>query len=229
MKKEYASYLLDKTREDYNLISDDFSRTRNKNWEELTFLANSVSANARILDLGCGNGRLYEMFKDKIVGYCGIDISEKLIEIAKSRYPGVRFRVGDALNLPFSDNIFDRVFGIAIFHHIPSKELRLQFLLEAKRVLKPKGQLILTVWYIAPWKKSLIIFKNLLLKIIGLSKIDLSDNFVDWGDKTRRYIHFFSASELNNLVNDVGLNLKEIRVLKRPKSGEGNITLIAEK
>jgi len=229
MKKEYAIYLLDKTKEDYNLIADDFSRTRNKNWEELNFLAKNVVTNTRILDLGCGNGRLYELFKDKIVSYCGIDISEKLIEIAQERYPGVMFRVGDALNLPFSDNFFDKAFGVAVFHHIPSKEFRLRFLSEAKRVLKPKGQLFLTVWYLPPGKKILLIIKNLLLKIIGLSKLDLGDSFVDWGDKTRRYVHYFSQSEFRDLVERSGLRVKEVAILKRPKGEESNIALVATK
>lgn len=229
MKKEYALYLLEKTKRDYNLISDDFSRTRSRNWEELNFLAKNVAANTRVLDLGCGNGRLYELFKDKMVSYCGIDVSEKLIAIAQGRYPGVRFRVGDALNLPFSDNLFDNIFGVAVFHHIPSEELRLSFLSEAKRVLKPKGKLFLTVWNLPQRKRSLLIFKNFLLKITGLSKVDLNDSFVNWGDKTQRYVHYFSQPELKRLIKRSGLKIKEIRILKRPNSGESNIALVAEK
>lgn len=229
MNKDYALYLLEKTKEDYNLISDDFSRTREKNWEELSFLAQNVAPNKRVLDLGCGNGRLYELFKDKIVGYCGIDISEKLIEIAKNRYPGVRFKVGDALNLPFSDNLFDNVFGVAVFHHIPSKAFRLRFLNEAKRVLKPQGKLFLTVWHLPRRKRNLLAFKNLLLKMLFLTKLDLGDNFVKWGNKTQRYVHFFSCSELRELIKEAGFQMKEIRVLKRLKGEHSNIALVAEK
>lgn len=229
MKKEYALYLIEKTRDDYNLIAEDFSRTRNQNWEELNFLAETVATNKKVIDLGCGNGRLYELFKNKIVGYCGIDISEKLIGIAKNRYPGARFRVGDVLNLPFPDEFFDNAFGIAVFHHIPSKELRLKFLSEARRVLKQKGKLSLTVWYLSGWKKALLIFKNFLLKIVGLSKVDLSDGFVGWGGKAQRYVHYFSIPEIKGLVEKSGLKVKEIMILKRPKSEESNIVLMAEK
>lgn len=229
MNKEYALYLLEKTKEDYNLISDEFSRTRNKNWEELNFLANNVAPNKRILDLGCGNGRLYELFKDKMVGYCGVDISEKLIEIAKDRYPGARFRVGDALNLPFPDNLFDNVFGVAVFHHIPSKAFRLRFLSEAKRVLKPQGKLFLTVWHLPQRKRSLLMLKNFLLRMLWLSKLDMADKFVNWGDKTKRYVHYFSRSELKDLIKESGMRMKEIRILKRPRGQESNIALVAEK
>jgi len=229
MKKEYALYLLKKTKEDYNLIADDFSRTRSKMWEELNFLIENVKVNENVLDLGCGNGRLYELFKFKIVGYYGIDNSEELIEIAKIRYPRANFQVGDALNLPFSDNFFDNVFSVAVFHHIPSKEFRFKFLQEAKRVLKPGGKLILTVWYFSGWEKVLLFLKNLFLKILGMSKFDFDDNFINWGKKTRRYVHYFSRAEIKKLVKKSGLKIKEIKILKRPRGKEGNILLIAEK
>jgi len=229
MKKEYALYLLKKTKEDYNLIADDFSRTRGKTWEELNFLAENVKANENILDLGCGNGRLYELFKEKLVGYYGIDNSEKLIEIAKIRYPRANFQVGDALNLPFSDNFFDGIFSIAVLHHIPLKEFRLTFLKEAKRVLKPGGKLILTVWHFPTWKKVLLFKKNLILKIIGISKVDFNDNFIKWGKETKRYVHYFSRAELKNLVKKAGFKIRKIKILKRPRGKESNILLIVEK
>jgi ubiquinone/menaquinone biosynthesis C-methylase UbiE len=229
MKKEYALYLLEKTKEDYNLIADDFSRTRNKTWEELNFLIENVRVNENVLDLGCGNGRLYELFKFKIVGYYGIDNSEELIEIAKIRYPRANFQVGDALNLPFPDNFFDNVFSVAVFHHIPSKEFRITFLKEAKRVLKPGGKLILTVWHFPAWKKILLFKKNLFFKIIGISKVDFNDNFIKWGKETKRYVHYFSKVELKKLVKKTGLKIRKIKVLKRPRGKESNILLIAEK
>ena len=72
MKKEYAQFLLKKTQGDYNLIAQDFSRTRGNIWEETQFLFNPKE-NDTILDLGCGNGRYYNYFKDKGVKYVGVD------------------------------------------------------------------------------------------------------------------------------------------------------------
>ena len=121
MKKDYALYLLEKTRQDYNLIADDFSRTRSSIWLETKALFDKyLSAGERVLDLGCGNGRYYEYFKEKGLDYHGLDNSEKLVEVARKRYKEADFQVGDALNLPFSDNFFDKVISIAVFHHIPS-------------------------------------------------------------------------------------------------------------
>ena len=160
MNRDYAKYLLDKTRQDYNLIAEDFSRTRGKMWEELKFLEEYIIDGEKVLDLGCGNGRLYELFKEKFVDYDGVDSAEKMIEIAKSRYPKIKFRVADALNLPFPENFFDKVISIAVLHHIPSEEFRLQFLKEVKRVLKPEGKVILLVWNLNIWKSLVSRLKN---------------------------------------------------------------------
>lgn len=230
MKKDYAEYLLKKTKEDYNLIAEDFSQTRYSVWPELTFFRKYVKEGERILDLGCGNGRLFEFFKNRNVEYIGVDNVEKLIEIARKKYPEAKFLVGDALNLPFSDNYFDKVFSIAVFHHIPSGEFRLQFLKEVRRVLKQEGLLILTVWDL--WRRvaSLkLLTKFTIFKIFGKSGLDFKDVFVPWGKKVKRYYHHFTKRELINLVKKEGFKIKKFGVVKNETGKRSNIYLIAQK
>ena len=229
MKKEYAEYLLEKTRRDYNLIAEDFSRTRGQMWEELKFLGEYVNDGEKILDLGCGNGRLYELLKRKLIDYYGVDNSERMIEIAKGRYPQISFQVADALNLPFPENFFDKIISIAILFHIPSEEFRLQFLRESLRVLKPGGKLILVVWNLNSWKRLLLFLKYLILKLLRKTELDLGDTYIPWGKEILRYVHFFTKNELKKLNEKSGFKVKEIKILKRPKSKESNILLIAEK
>lgn len=229
MDRNYAKYLLDKTRRDYNQIADDFSRTRGKIWEELKFLEENIAEDERVLDLGCGNGRLYEFLRRKSADYYGVDISEKLTAIAKKRYPNAKFKVADALNLPFLDNFFDKIISIAVLHHIPSKEFRLQFLKEANRILKPGGMLFLVVWNLVSFKKSFIFLKYAALKILKKSNLDFGDAFFPWGEETLRYVHRFSINELKKLIEAAGFKVKEIRILERQTSKESNILLIAQK
>ena len=73
----------------------------------------------------------------------GIDISEVLISKAKDRsnrmgLTNVRFQVADATRLPFGDDSFNAVFGVALVALIPLKEEVLQ---ELKRVTKPGGSI----------------------------------------------------------------------------------------
>jgi len=230
MEKEYAEYLLKKTKEDYNLIADDFSSKRENTWEETEFLFDSyLSKEMRVLDLGCGNGRYYPVFKTKKIDYSGIDNSERLISIAKEKYPEAKFQLGDAFNIPFSDNFFDMVYSIAVLHHIPSRELRIQALKEIGRVLKNNGLLILTVWKFHELKEFYFLIKYTILKLTMKSKLDWDDVFEPWGRKAQRYYHWFSQKELEKLAIEAGFKVKKIGIVKNQKGNRKNIYLVAEK
>jgi len=234
MKKEYADFLLKKTKEDYDTIADSFSLTRDRLWEEFSIFQSYIKEGDSILDLGCGNGRLLEFFSDKNIDYVGVDNSEKLIERAIDKFSKSsikpKFVVADALKLPFKDESFDKVFSVAVLHHIPSSEYRRRFFEEARRVLKPGGILILTVWNLRGFtKKNRVIFKYALLKIFGKSKFDFGDIFVPWQNKILRYIHCFTKKELIDLAEGVGFKTMEKGILKRKKTKNSNIFLIAKK
>lgn len=230
MDKKYAEYLLSKTKEDYNLIAEDFSRTRQSVWPETINLFDKyLREGDKVLDLGCGNGRYFEYFKEKKTDYWGVDGSEKLINVARGRYPEARFQVADALTLPFSGEFFDKVFCIAALHHIPSKELREKFFQEARRVLKPGGILVVTVWDFKELKEFFLVLKSFILKISGLSKLDIRDFWEPWGNKAKRYYHYFSQKELISLAEKAGFKTRDFGIIKNEKGNRRNTYLVAEK
>ncbi len=230
MDKKYAEYLLKETRAGYNLIAEEFSRTRWNIWAEFSVFRDYIKNGDKVLDIGCGNGRLLGLLKGIEVEYIGIDNSEKLIETAREKHPQEKFLVASALKLPFPENSFGKIFLIAVLHNIPSEEFRLKILEEIKRVLKPGGVLILTVWDV--WRKEaiILILKYLLLKLIGKSKLDFKDVFKSWGkEKINRYYHFFTKKELKNLAKKTGFKIKRVGVAKNETGKRSNIYLIAEK
>ncbi len=84
----------------------------------------------RTLDVACGTGFLTRHLPGEVVG---LDSSERMLAIARSRVPGAGFVQGDALALPFEDGSFERVFASYFYCHLEEEE-RLHFLVEARRV-----------------------------------------------------------------------------------------------
>ena len=91
-----------------------------------------------VLDLGCGTGTLTVQLAANGRRVVGADSSPEMIERARARYPGIDFRVCDALALPF-DGEFGAVFSNAVFHWIGDHDALLQ---NIRRALKPGGLLI---------------------------------------------------------------------------------------
>ena len=71
-----------------------------------------------------------------------MDLSEKMVDIARTRVPGVSFRLMDMRNLDYPDKTFDGVLAAYSLIHIPSIEIS-TVLREFKRVLKPGGHLMI--------------------------------------------------------------------------------------
>jgi len=236
MNKDYADFLLNKTKDDYNRIADKFSSTRGYVSGDILVLAQYAEPDDKILDLGCGNGRLSEIFKNKRIRYTGVDFSKELIKIARKKYPKEKFLLADAMKLPALKNIFDKVYCLSVLHHIPSEEYRIKFLKEIKRVLLPCGKIVLTVWNMHKVSKArALIFKNNFLRFFGLSKLDFNDLFYPFNHQSGkreadRYIHAFRPNELARLVQKSGFKVEEIKFLKRGKKQENeNILIVAKK
>ncbi len=230
MREEYAQFLLEKTREDYNKIANHFSRTRSYIPKDILYLKKFIQKSEKILDLGCGNGRLFEIKND--AEYFGADVSSKMIEIAKKSYPQGKFFLTSPLSLPFQDHFFDKVFCLSVFHHTPSFKYRMKILKEIKRVLKKDGILILTVWNLLPKKKvKWLLLKYTIFKLIGKSNLDFFDIFLPWKDSQgniiiERYLHVFTLNSLKNTVQKAGFKVLEERILERSKK-ESNLFIAA--
>ncbi|MEK7104199.1 MAG: methyltransferase domain-containing protein [Patescibacteria group bacterium] len=232
MKKDFAVHILNKVRDDYNYIAPDFSSTRVNVWPEIAVLFDYIKKSDKVLDLGCGNGRFVDIIKEKGGEYFGTDVSENLINIAKENYPHESFQTTESLKLPFSDNCFDIIYSIAVLHHIPSKDFRLEFLQEAKRVLKLGGLFVLTVWKPKDKQERFLKAKFLLKKIFGLARgLDFGDVVEPWfgNNKGERYFHCFIEAELTKLLRQTGFEILKSGIIKNEKGNRENLYIIAKK
>ncbi len=95
----------------------------------------------RVLDVGCGPGRLVSQIPD--VDYTGIDLSESYIESARETYGAQgRFLVGKADEIPADElGTFDVVVAKGLLHHIDEHEI-LDLFSTTRRILNPGGRLV---------------------------------------------------------------------------------------
>jgi trans-aconitate 2-methyltransferase len=92
-------------------------------WEKAKAVARLLAAmpGEQILDLGCGTGALTADIAATGAEVLGVDRSAEMIEVARKKYPNLRFEVCDARTLPFAGK-FDAVFSNAALHWIPEAE-----------------------------------------------------------------------------------------------------------
>lgn len=91
----------------------------------------------RVLEVGCGPGEAAERIASNGVEVEALDISERMVELARER--GVNARVGDVQELPFEDESFDAALAGWMLYHVPDVE---RGIAELARVLKQGGRLV---------------------------------------------------------------------------------------
>ena len=189
----------------YDEIAQDFNKTRRALWPGVTKFLDSVPSNSTLLDLGCGNGKyLSYRANDCIVHAC--DTCASLVHIAREKHPQANIIHADGTSLPYKDNSFDAVMSIAVLHHLPLQAQRTQFINEMIRVVRPGGQLLVTVWATEALKSTWIPLGN-------------NDYIVPWsysksgngqGESHDRFYHLFTKEESQSIFPPQSTNTQSI-------------------
>ena len=114
----------------------------NEHISRYTFAAR-LARRKRVLDVGCGAGYGTAELAQTAREATGIDVSAEAVEYAQTHYGqvNVRFEVGSATEMPFVDASFDLVVAFEVIEHLENWQ---QLLTEARRVLAPGGQLVVS-------------------------------------------------------------------------------------
>jgi demethylmenaquinone methyltransferase/2-methoxy-6-polyprenyl-1,4-benzoquinol methylase len=134
--------MFDRIARRYDLVNTVLSAGTDGGWRRRAARATGLKTGGAALDVACGSGKLTALLA-RIAGptgrAVGLDFSPQMLEVAQREHPGIEFREGDALSLPFEDATFDAAtiaFGLRNLAD-PLRGLR-----EMLRVVKPGGRAV---------------------------------------------------------------------------------------
>lgn len=166
--------------------------------KSLSFLVNfaHIPREESILDVACGTGEFARLLleQNSQQQITGVDISEGMLEVARNKldaYPHVSLDRASVTSLPFDNKSFDLVICANAFHYFVSPQLAIA---EMKRVLKPKGKVIILDWCRDYW------VLNLLNPLF---------NFID-----PAYQCCYTQAELERLLKAAGFNVLKDRKVR---------------
>jgi ubiquinone/menaquinone biosynthesis C-methylase UbiE len=160
-------------------------------------LAALLSPGSRVLEIGCGMGRVMQHLAPACGRLDGIDISEAMAAQGRERLahlPNVSFEVGNGYDLaPFENESFDLVYSLYAFQHMP-KTTAYNYLAESARVLRPEGLLRFQV-----------------------PSILRDDHFLAFHHFTQPWfvehpypMHYYTPSEVMSLLGHAGFRLEDL-------------------
>jgi ubiquinone/menaquinone biosynthesis C-methylase UbiE len=123
--------------------SEYFSEYKIKSLDDF-YLRYGLKKDIKILDLGCGIGKLEKFFPQYFpqAKIWGIDPSQESIQISvrENKNINIVFSIFDGKHIPFDTNFFDAIVISTVLHHVPLNE-RQALIQECYRVLSPKGHI----------------------------------------------------------------------------------------
>jgi ubiquinone/menaquinone biosynthesis C-methylase UbiE len=114
------------------------------NRRELGEFLKLLPKESKVLDIGCGSGRVTKFLVDHDLNVVGIDISRNMLKLAKQKVPKAKFRRLDMRNLDFLRESFDAALALYSIIHVPRK-YHSGIFVKINQVLKPEGIALISV------------------------------------------------------------------------------------
>ena len=120
-------------------VFEDYERILGKVVEYCELSANHYLT---VLDIGVGTGNLAAKFLGKGLKIIGIDPSREMRKICRQKYDDIQVRAGHFRDIPLPDESVDVIVSAYAFHHLTAAQKEAS-IPEMKRVLKPKGRIVI--------------------------------------------------------------------------------------
>ena len=168
-----VSKMFDGVANRYDFLNDLLSLGRTKAWRKVVTSIIGPKPGLKILDIAAGTGSSTRPLVDADADVTALDFSAGMIEIGRKRHKDIKFVQGDALNLPFEENVFDVTtisFGLRNTSNIDSA------LKDSLRVTKPGGKIVIAEFSHPSNSIFRFIYLNYLMKAIPIISKKISKN-----------------------------------------------------
>jgi ubiquinone/menaquinone biosynthesis C-methylase UbiE len=138
-----------------------------KDSKKIDYILDNIEKTDKILEAGCGRGKINFKLADLGYNITGVDFSQGLIEqcVSFSKENEIaaitKFNVGDITCLPYKTSSFDVYMSFGVIEHFKKKDQE-EIIKEAKRILKKGGRVVITV----PNAYTPNVFSRFLIKIV---------------------------------------------------------------
>lgn len=215
----------------YNKEANKYYYTRNKHRSDGQIILNEIKKlnkkNISILEFWCWWGRLIKFLNKNLektkITYIWVDISNKLLELAKKDNPTNTFICDDITNYTkkLKQESLDIIIWVASFQHIPNYKERLYLLKNFYKALKYNWILIMTNRSISNWfiKKHIkVVIKSLIKMLYTVWLHQFRDLEIPWKNKDKlykRYYHMFWIKELSKLWKTSWFKIEKLTYLDK--------------
>lgn len=167
-----------------------------------------IGKNDRVLDVGCGDGRILRQLAPKTNNLIGIDHDEPTVSRARKELvdlPFISVKHCEGSNLPFDDEYFDKVLCMGTFTNLG--EERPQVLREMKRVLSRNGLMIITAYSEDALDDRLELYRGSSIEI----KEVRPDGTVLFEGSVDSISEQFSRDQLEFIISGADLKIRELK------------------
>lgn len=214
----------------YDSEADKYHQTRQKHRSDSEIILNNLKSHKKknpiIIELWCWWWRWATLLEEKLekpFSYTWIDISKKLLSLAKKDHPNFSFEHKDMISYlsDLPQESVDIILAFACFQHLPNEQQRIALLKNCYRVLKYNWIIIFTnraysKWFLKTHRKpiSLAILKSMM----NFWKTSWKDVMIprtsDKGTQYR-YYHLYSLEELKRYTDFSGLKISTLEYLDK--------------